>query len=502
MFWSLVLNSQLPLYASEFHAVRNATGLPPSRYLPAPNRTQLQNHTSGQQPLMSRAATVNAARSMQGRNVEAVARRNVTTVRPTAAAPEDGDEPPPPPYTRQDPEPEATRVLQDQLAAQEEQTQFSAPPGPPPNTAASAAPARAASPLTAEEREIREQSEMEEAQRQSALEKERFELEEAVRLSLEETQDFSSQGAGPSRPSMYSGGKDSDSRRASSYQPLAQRAVDNDVSGPPVHRRTTSDAAQSGRPNTNSLRDQMANLSIPNDWQASPAASRQDSLMDRPDSSYISQAPLEPMRTGMQSNNPFLSAAERASATQQPPPLPARNSNMPQMPTASGSSHTIYEAPEGPPPPPKVMSPQHTASTSYPPPSGPPSTAGPSRQMSMAGRRGDLSRQLTEKGAENPLEMLRSFDTVFLSKSQASRSCKLTRQSMIAALFVVLALNKHDLTLQMIGERWEQARDSVMDVAEQAAQYDADGVDVYFLNDSRKGLGLTVSGSLDDQETF
>jgi hypothetical protein len=45
----------------------------------------------------------------------------------------------------------------------------------------------------------------------------------------------------------------------------------------------------------------------------------------------------------------------------------------------------------------------------------------------------------------------------------------------------------------MTGDRWAQARDSVMDVAEQAAQYDADGVDVYFLNDSRKGLGLTVS---------
>jgi hypothetical protein len=46
----------------------------------------------------------------------------------------------------------------------------------------------------------------------------------------------------------------------------------------------------------------------------------------------------------------------------------------------------------------------------------------------------------------------------------------------------------------MAGSRWEQARDSIMDVAEQAAKYDADGVDVYFLNDQRKGLGLTVSG--------
>lgn len=414
------------MYAAEFHAVRAANGLGPSRVLPPPRNSQPQSHTHVQQPLMSREATINAARSLQGRNVDTAARRNVTTVRPTDTSNGgEGDEPPPPPYTRQDPEPDATRQLQERLAAEEERAEFSAPPGPPPTSSTPTAQTsqRPPSPLTAEEREIREQSEMEEAQRQSAMEKEKYELEEAVRLSLQAAAGYQTEGAGPSRPSLQPGGEDSDSRRASSYQPYAQRQVEDDAVGPPAHRRTISDAAGMGRPvDTTVLQDQMEHLSIPSDWQQSPTvATPQDSIMDRPELMSMSQAPLEPVRTGMRSNNPFLSAAERAASSSQPPPLPARAPTLVQTPTGTGSSHTIYEAPSGPPPPSKFLSPQNTATTSYPPPTGPPPMAGPSRQMSMAGRRGDLSRQLTEKGGENPLEMLRNFDTVFLGSSLASR---------------------------------------------------------------------------------
>lgn len=44
----------------------------------------------------------------------------------------------------------------------------------------------------------------------------------------------------------------------------------------------------------------------------------------------------------------------------------------------------------------------------------------------------------------------------------------------------------------MAGTRWSEARDALMDVAEQAAMYDEDGVDVFFLNSKVKGTGMKV----------
>jgi len=45
----------------------------------------------------------------------------------------------------------------------------------------------------------------------------------------------------------------------------------------------------------------------------------------------------------------------------------------------------------------------------------------------------------------------------------------------------------------MAGDRWEQVMNVIVGVAELAAKYDEDGVDVYFLNSKRVGKELHVS---------
>ena len=44
----------------------------------------------------------------------------------------------------------------------------------------------------------------------------------------------------------------------------------------------------------------------------------------------------------------------------------------------------------------------------------------------------------------------------------------------------------------MAGDRWETVKSSIIGVAEIAAEYDEDGVDVYFLNSKRVGKELKV----------
>jgi hypothetical protein len=60
--------------------------------------------------------------------------------------------------------------------------------------------------------------------------------------------------------------------------------------------------------------------------------------------------------------------------------------------------------------------------------------------------------------------MLREYDTVFLIDDSAS----------------------------MAGERWDQAMNVIIGVAEIAAGYDEDGIDVYFFNSKRVGKELKV----------
>ena len=44
----------------------------------------------------------------------------------------------------------------------------------------------------------------------------------------------------------------------------------------------------------------------------------------------------------------------------------------------------------------------------------------------------------------------------------------------------------------MAGDKWEQVMNVIIGVAELAAKYDEDGVDVYFLNSKRAGKELKV----------
>jgi uncharacterized protein with von Willebrand factor type A (vWA) domain len=66
--------------------------------------------------------------------------------------------------------------------------------------------------------------------------------------------------------------------------------------------------------------------------------------------------------------------------------------------------------------------------------------------------------------------MLHDFDTVFLVDDSTS----------------------------MAGERWNQARAALMEVAEIAARYDDDGVDIYFLNSKRVGKELKAAPDVED----
>jgi len=70
--------------------------------------------------------------------------------------------------------------------------------------------------------------------------------------------------------------------------------------------------------------------------------------------------------------------------------------------------------------------------------------------------------------AENALETLRKFDTVIIVDDSGS----------------------------MHGALWREARDALAALAETASKYDADGIDVHFLNDKSKGSNMKDAASV------
>ena len=68
------------------------------------------------------------------------------------------------------------------------------------------------------------------------------------------------------------------------------------------------------------------------------------------------------------------------------------------------------------------------------------------------------------KSKENPLDLLRKFDTVIIVDDSSS----------------------------MEGALWHESRDALAGIAEAAAQYDANGIDLHFLNDQKVGTNLKV----------
>jgi hypothetical protein len=74
-------------------------------------------------------------------------------------------------------------------------------------------------------------------------------------------------------------------------------------------------------------------------------------------------------------------------------------------------------------------------------------------------------RTITRRASkEDPLELLRKFDTIIIVDDSSS----------------------------MEGALWHETRDALAGIAEAAARYDASGIDLHFLNDRKVGSNLKV----------
>ncbi|ORX37777.1 hypothetical protein BD324DRAFT_398860 [Kockovaella imperatae] len=352
-----------------------------------------------------------------------VVRVNTTPLRPARTPPRpaqtqitgDEDEPPPPPYAPDDPEPDQTRILEQRLISEAEaegrisselpgEPRYSPPAGPPPLSSSASRrtpptpnrdrpPTPDSPPADEQVRLAWEESQLDEAKRASlAAEQERLELEEAMRLSLAEAEiaEVASSVAGPStRPSNPR--PLPDPRQSPQYnQFTAAQALSPPL---PLRPQTSAESfkrpqqmpSQSSSPFSSPWVSQRASPSIGHRRTASdvgPGMARLslnefDPLAE--DDGQMSSLPvMQPTQHAavLQSNNPFLSPRER---------LETKSSN---------------ESLGKPSPP-------NTATT----------TTGqipqPRRTMS------------TLAEGEDPLEALRTCDTVFLSEHR-KRSGMLT----------------------------------------------------------------------------
>lgn len=203
---------------------------------------------------------------------------------------------------------------------------------------------------------IREESELEEAMRASrAAEKERLEYQRAIQESIAQYEEDTMlrsastamyQSESPAGPSTQRPGADDGVRRTSSYHPSGSAPVG-------AMRRTQT--THRGASQTNNDEDDLLGLSSEPTYtgsgkgKARPATTHTESLMDLMENVSFSVPPLEPTKTGpmspprqatvqvlpdspsvivpqstgMQSNNPFLSEAERRRLSQQQQPAVA-----------------------------------------------------------------------------------------------------------------------------------------------------------------------------------
>lgn len=451
----------MPQFARSFQEARQLTGLPPSRLFPP--LTGGSSSTSGSSSRRS---------ELRGPGVAAAAGRNAAVVRvsdaPAAASTSTASGPstattatadplsgeavdPPPAYSRTDPEPEATRMLEMQLNQ--------AARGSGGGGGAAGTVAIDGQDLAREERERRE---LEQAMRESE------ELEAARRRGGSTETGVPPQQQLSSRPRRQSSHSITNlSPRTSGLELTPSIDANNNASGgmdidSPLddpsrarsHRRAVSEAGgRAGPPvgTLSGLENGMQALAIPAQEQQSGAAGDE------------ARPPLPQRAT---SNNPFLNPQQQQQQPMPPPPSlgapmtsPVRsNSNNPFLDPQSprgqatlqratsnaGSVHTVYAPPPGPPP---VST---AGSSSYAPPPAPPP--------------GHISAGLANLPRRDPFEILASYDTVILVDDSGS----------------------------MAGGRWREAKAALMEVAETASAYDRDGIDVHFMNDNRVGQGLTV----------
>ncbi|WVQ77409.1 hypothetical protein IAR50_007094 [Cryptococcus sp. DSM 104548] len=107
------------------------------------------------------------------------------------------------------------------------------------------------------------------------------------------------------------------------------------------------------------------------------------------------------------------------------------------------------------------------AASPPPPPPSYDTSASPGKAVPPMAN-GFRSSYVAPRGAEDPLELLKEYDTVFLVDDSGS----------------------------MAGNRWKEACKAIMEVAHLAARYDDDGIDVYFLNSKRYGVGLSTTSQV------
>ncbi|TYJ57809.1 hypothetical protein B9479_001419 [Cryptococcus floricola] len=549
-------------HGMSFVQARREMGLPPSRVIrvlgtnnsTSNNSLYRAQTTSGASTVSHRPSTASTSSRPAAPNHN---RRTSAPVvqRPQERDPEAGEDAPPPPYASQDPDPEATRLLQERLAAESVNnpavTAAVATPHTPQNStpaASSPAPSTPMSPPTQpiastqnaespqaqssqlprppsdpEMARIWEESQFEEAKRMSLqAQSEQEQLDEAMRLSLAEAESRAyndSSEAGPSHLPVVT--------EYEPYQPPVQQnggyetGLNSDLEGLNIGGSEGSYAPPAGAPAGNN---------------------RFSSIMDHDDNpSGFSQQPLTPSKTGpaMQSKNPFLAPSEQETHEAGSPQSSSYGYTQQQPEEPAGSSHTTYTPPAYAPPPgappPHLVIPSSTPSRqvsneniyqspiqnspssrplpptpdvappSYPSPrtaaAAPPSEH-PSLTSSLYGARatdfdaagsslsggvprpGGIStgagqtpdRRRTSyvppRSGEDPLEMLREFDTVFLVDDSSS----------------------------MAGPLWREARAAIMEVAEIASRYDEDGIDIHFLNSKR--VGRELKGRDDVEELF
>ncbi|KIR29410.1 hypothetical protein I307_01314 [Cryptococcus deuterogattii 99/473] len=544
------LEREYPQFAQSFVEVRMERGLPPSRVISLrvnpPNPLHRASTTQSQSPnrpsdtrpggLRVQSTTANTSRRASAPSQSARP--------PVVRNPEDGDELPPPPYSSQDPEPEATRILQERLAAETNvEPSTTVPSSSTPQAASNPAPASAQSssapnhestrpglidsnpPSDPQMAQVWEESQLDEAKRASLAWREQQELEEAMRLSLAEAE------AGGVGSSTGPG--------TSSHAQLEQDRLPVVNEDEAATYGEASSSSQQPNPDLMGLVGGLGDLTFSNSEQtssASHAAHNQSSILDDDGPSGLNQQPLVPSKTGlvMQSKNPFLSQAERETSnadgsssrldnsTSAPVQAGASEFTQPARQDSPGSTHTsqttqpIYAPPPGPPPPhlristPPAQSPSftqnQTSPASRPLPRAPvspdlssppvpqaPGTLTYSPQLASSSQQPNAStangvyasppglpprKPSRKKSAyvpptqgEDPLEMLRDFDTVFLVDDSSS----MTKD-----------------------QRWDQACQAIMEVADLASRYDDDGIDVYFLNNKRVGKELRSSDDVEE----
>ena len=497
-----VAYTQLPQCADEFRRIRRAYGLAESPILRimerngtipsttagnAIRRTQTSNAASpsSYRSSLQPASSLHARRASEQNLTRQ--RSNLTTrTAPVPVTVHQGPEEegaPPPPYAAADPSPEATRLLQERLAAEAEaQNQIAAQdPMPPAASGAAGAGAASAQPVTVHpvqsgsEREMSidsapsdvdlrrvwEESQIDEAERRSrAAERERLELEEALRLSMA---DVPGSSGGFEDPAGFGIGQDSSNHTGTNVGGVTS-SFDNlnmnhdyrpDVKEPFLQPSQTNNAAPAAPSGWGT------HTPVPN-----PGPQTAVNLLD--DGDMMSSAPtLIPTRTGpaIGSKNPFLSGAEQDEAQSTSNNLSVPSS--PQTPLARqvsgalatpsprqsfhespGSNRTTYSVAPGSSPVPRALPHPPTSSAvtiptpqTFAPPSTPPpphlrvATGGvtipplPPRRDTAATPTGPAPPVIVHQSGEDPLEMLREYDTVFLGKSSYCQFHQLTHLS-------------------------------------------------------------------------